>query len=237
MSPAGGKAPQLPEIDETQLVRRQLHVILALDCSGSMRGDRIASLNYALRSAIPELKGAAAENPEIEVLVRVLQFDSAARWHIETPCRVDELEWSDLRAEGETHMGDALAMIAEALAPERMKGRQLPPVIVLVSDGYPSDDIEAGLQKFFERDLARAAVRLGIAIGADADIEILERFMDNPGLRPLKASNAPDLVQHMKWATTAPVKAVSSPTTAPNPLERLSAHPSTLTSADDDIVW
>ena len=51
-------------LDMADIARRQLHVILALDCSGSMRGDRIASLNYALRMALPELRNVADDNPE-----------------------------------------------------------------------------------------------------------------------------------------------------------------------------
>ena len=46
-----------------------------------------------------------------------------------------------------------------------MPGRHLPPVVVLASDGYPSDDFEAGLDAFFKAEHAAAAIRLAIAIG------------------------------------------------------------------------
>ena len=85
--------PPIPELEAGMLARRQLHVIFALDCSGSMRGDRMASLNYAMRTAIPELKSVAEDNPEVEVFVRVLRFDTTARWHIESPCPIAELVW------------------------------------------------------------------------------------------------------------------------------------------------
>ena len=226
-------APQLDGL----LARRQLHLILALDCSGSMRGDRIASLNYALRSAIPELKHTALENPEVDILVRVLRFSTGAQWHIEKPQPIADLEWTDLAAAGETHMGAALAMMAQALSPERLPGRQLPPVLVMVSDGFPSDDFDEGLAALFAQDIARSAIRLGIAIGSDADLETLEAFIDHPTLQPLRANNAPDLVQHIKWATTAPVKAASSPTTAPDLKARLASDQSTFKSDDQSIVW
>jgi uncharacterized protein YegL len=230
---SAGAAPQLDGL----LARRQLHLILALDCSGSMRGDRIASLNYALRSAIPELQQTALENPEVNILVRVLRFSTGARWHFEEAQPIATLEWSDLTADGETHMGAALSMIARALSPEQLPGRQLPPVLVLVSDGFPSDDFDEGLAALFAQDIARSAIRLGIAIGADADLETLEAFIDHPTLQPLRANNASDLVQHIKWATTAPVKAASSPTTAPDPLARLASDQSMYKTDDQSIVW
>jgi len=199
--------------------RRQLQVILALDCSGSMQGDRIASLNYALRTTLPELRKVAEENPEIDVRLRVLRFSTEAQWHVADPVPVADARWSDLTAGGETSMGAAFRLIGEALT--AMPGRQLPPVVVLASDGYPTDDFEAGLDAFFASDHAAAAIRLAIAIGGEADMEVLERFIRHPSLKPLRANNASDLVRHIKWATTAPVKTASSPTNAPDPLATL----------------
>lgn len=231
--------PPMPEIGDHLLARRQLHVILALDCSGSMRGDRIASLNYAIRSAIPELQAVAEENPEVQVMIRALRFDTVAKWHIEEPCPVNDLTWTDLTAGGETAMGAALSMIADTLKPEVLTGRQLPPVIVLASDGYPTDDVKTGLERFFAEEAVLAATRLAIAIGTDADMKTLELFMDTPNsrLKPLRANNAPDLVQHIKWATTAPVKATSSPTNAPDPLTKLAVQTEHFDDPDSSIVW
>lgn len=239
MSADKDKTAAMPGLDPGLLARRQLHVILALDCSGSMRGDRIASLNYAIRSAIPELQAVANENPEVQVMVRVLRFDNVAQWHIEQPCPVGDLAWTDLSAGGETAMGAALTLLAEALKPEALPGRQLPPVIVLASDGYPTDDIAKGMEVFFAEEAARAATRLAIAIGTDTDVETLEEFMGDPDLKlkPLRANNAPDLVQHIKWATTAPVKATSSPTNAPNPLAELAEQSAQMQNPDTEIVW
>jgi uncharacterized protein YegL len=223
--------------DAIGLARRQLQVILALDCSGSMRGDRIASLNYALRTALPELRHVAADNPEVDVRMRVLRFATTAEWHIAEPMPVDEVRWTDLAAEGDTHMGDALRMIAAILSSGGMTGRQLPPVIVLASDGYPTDDFEGGLEALFAAEHAEAAIRIAIAIGSEADLEILERFIRHPTMKPLRANNAADLVQHIKWATTAPVKAASSPTNSPDPLAPLAREADLTPSANSEIIW
>lgn len=221
------------------LARRQLHVILALDCSGSMRGDRIASLNYALRTTLPELRKVAEENPEIDVRLRVLRFATQAEWHLAEPTPVADARWSDLSAAGETAMGEALTLIGAALSAEAMSGRQLPPVVVLASDGYPSDDFEAGLKAFFASAHAEAAIRLAIAIGAEADSDALERFIGRSDVKPLRANNASDLVRHIKWAATAPVKTASSPTNAPDPLAFIAQRTAqeAANAAVSDIVW
>ena len=219
----------------TGIARRQLHIFLVLDCSGSMRGDRIASLNYALRTALPELRAVAADNPEVEVRARILRFASKAEW-LTDAVPVGELKLQDLKADGETHMGDALTMLGEALSKEALPGRQLPPVVVLASDGLPTDDVDAGLKAFFAADLAQTAIRLGIAIGGDADLDILDRFIANPAIKPLRANRSAALVEHIKWATTAPVKAASAPTNSPDALVP-PANPTDTAPADSEIIW
>ena len=228
---------ELPDLTLHMLVRRQLQVILALDCSGSMRGSKIASLNYAMRAAIPELRAVAADNPEVDVRVRVLRYASDAQWLVQQPVPVEELQWPELVADGETHTGEALCRIAEVLTPEGMPGRQLPAVVVLASDGHASDDIEAGLQRFFAAPYAPSAVRIAIAIGTDADLDILERFIDHPTLRPLRANNAQDLVRHIKWATSMPVKSISRSSNAPDRVAALAQDADQRARANSDIVW
>jgi uncharacterized protein YegL len=224
-------------IDPTALARRQLQVVLLLDCSGSMRGDRIASLSYALLTALPDLKEAAAENPEVDVRVRVLAFGDAPRWLTAGAVPVDELVWPDLEASGHTALGSALSVTAATLTASSQEARQLPPILVLASDGYPTDDVEEGLRSLLATPEGAAATRIAIAIGGDAGIFILNRFINNPALPPLQASNAAELAQHIRWATTAPVKAASSPVDSDDPMAALArtrpldAHPVS------DIIW
>jgi len=223
-------------LDPTAIARRQLQVMFALDCSGSMQGDRMASLNYAMRTALPELSEVAGENPEIDVRVRVLRFADQAEWQGDATSAGDFV-WQDLAAGGETNMGAAMRLLGRALSPEEMQGRQLPPVIVLASDGLPTDDFDDALAEFFGSPFADSAVRVAIAIGTDADTEALDRFIRHPTARPLRASNATELVNRIKWATTAPVKAVSSPTNAPDPLSALSGQADEGGSPQTEIIW
>lgn len=221
----------------TGVSRRQLHVVLILDCSGSMTGDRMASLNYAVRTAVPELRAVAEDNPEVDLRMRAIRFASTAEWHIEEPTRPADVAWHDLGAGGESNLGEALRLLAKAFDDASPTVRQLPPVIVLVSDGLPTDDFERGLERFFASELADQAIRLGIAIGTDADRDTLQAFIRHPDMRPLRASNATDLIQHIKWATTAPVKAASSPTNTADPLATIARDTDFAAPPPSDIVW
>ena len=224
-------------IDTSALARRQLQVVLMLDCSGSMRGDRIASVSYALLTALPDLKDAAADNPEVDVRVRVLAFGSSPQWLTTGAVPVEELVWPDLHAHGHSAMGAALKMVADTLANEDTGARQLPPILVLASDGYPTDDVEDGIRTLLATPEGAAATRIAIAIGSDAAMAILNRFIANPAMPPLRAGNAAELAQHIRWATTAPVKAASSPIDADDPIAALARTRPADTAPISDVIW
>jgi uncharacterized protein YegL len=195
------------------LASRPLHFFWLVDCSGSMAGDKIQQLNFAIKETLPEMQKVASENPNAQVFVRALAFANGAQWHVSQPTPVDAFKWQDLRAGGVTDLGKALRMLADALSVEQMPPRGLPPVLVLISDGRPTDDFNAGLKTLLDQPWGKKAVRIAIAIGDDADHDILQKFIGHPEIEPLYAHNPADLVKFIRWASTAVLKAASSPAT------------------------
>jgi uncharacterized protein YegL len=191
---------------------RPLHFIWLADCSGSMSIDgKIQALNNAIREAIPHMQREANENPNAEVLVRALKFSSGATWHIAKPTSIEDFKWMDLSANGVTDLGKAFSMVADQLKIPPMTDRALPPVLVLISDGQPTDDFGTGLKELMDQPWGKKAVRIAIAIGEDADPEVLQKFIGHPELKPLQANNPEALVNQIKWVSTVVLKAASSP--------------------------
>jgi uncharacterized protein YegL len=195
------------------IATRPLHFIWILDTSSSMSGSKIQSLNFAIREAIKPMQDTAADNPNAQVLVRAVTFSTGARWHLATPTPVETFQWTDVQASGVTDMGKALALVAEQLKIPPMSDRALPPVLVLISDGYPTDDFGSGLKKLMDEPWAKRAVRLAIAVGSDVDKSVLSKFIGHSELQPLEAKNSSALVDYIKWASTAVLKSASSPAT------------------------
>jgi hypothetical protein len=96
----------------------------------------------------------------------------------------------------------------------------------------------------------KKAVRIAIAVGQDADKDTLQKFINHPELRPLEANNAETLVRYIKWASTAVLKAASSPVSQiRTPGKTILSNPTTTTtrgipiptvvmsSSGDDDVW
>ncbi len=179
-----------------ELAARQLHFIWITDCSGSMGVDgKIEALNNAIDEALPHMRDVAADNPNAQLLMRAIRFSSGAQWHDSQPIPVEEYQWTPLEADGVTDMGKALTEVAEQLTVENMPSRALPPVLVLISDGQPTDDYKSGLARLMAQPWGKKAVRIAIAIGQDADGEPLQEFIGNiefkpPGLETTEADGA-----------------------------------------------
>ncbi len=200
------------------LANRPLHFIWLVDCSGSMsiRG-KIQSLNVAIKEAIPHMQKVADENPNAQVLVRAIAFSNGAMWHIPHPTPLEQFTWTDMdaRPQSVTAMGKALSLVAEALDETKMPDRAIPPVLVMLSDGQPTDDFTKGLKDLMDKPWGRKAVRIAIAIGEDADYEVLQKFIGHSELHPLSAKNPEALAERIRWASTVVLKSASSPAVQP----------------------
>ncbi len=196
-----------------ELASRPLHFIWIVDCSGSMKGEKISTVNHAIQSTIPEMADAANDNPNARLLIRTLKFSSGANWVTADPVPIEEFAWDDLDADGPTDMGKAFEMLAAQLTIPPMSDRALPPVLVLLSDGQPTDNYKKNLEHLLKLPWGRKAVRIAISIGRDADDAVLEQFTGNPEL-VLQANNPQALVKMIKWASTA-ASVVPSPSVTP----------------------
>jgi uncharacterized protein YegL len=108
-------------------------------------------------------------------------------------------------------MGKALSLVAEQIKVSVLSERALPPVLVLVSDGQPTDNFDTGLKALMDQPWGKKAVRIAIAIGEDADLDVLQKFIGHAEITPLRANNPEALVNYIKWVSTAVLQSASSP--------------------------
>jgi uncharacterized protein YegL len=203
-----GRSPVTMNFDdpfEGGLSARPLHIFFMLDASTSMlEHGKIETLNRAMREAIPAIRDASEEHPHVRVLMRAMVFGNDARWLGPEQASVS-FQWDDIVADGRTAMGEALSLLAEELDSPSMPHHLLPPVVILMSDGDPTDDFEAGLARLERARWVDKAIRIPIAIGSRANQDVLLAFM-SPSLRAsgvLQANNSRELVAYVKWASVA----------------------------------
>ena len=217
-----------------EMSSRILDFFWIADCSGSMDGEKIQTLNYAIRQTIPDMRKEADDNPNASIMVRAIKFSDGAAWHVPAATPIESFNWVDLTAGGVTAMGMALELAAGELRQFPTDTKRLPPVLVLLTDGQPTDDFKSGLDSLLATPWGKKAVRIAIAIGKDVDLTVLEQFAGNKEL-VLEAKNPQLLVKFIKWASTV-VKNVSAPMIgdASGGVD-INAIPTAAT--DDDEIW
>ena len=196
-----------------ELATRPIHFFWVVDCSGSMYGEKIGIVNNTIQECIPEMRNSADNNPNAQLLIRALQFSTGASWITTSPVPVESYSWEDMEANGLTALGKAFDLLAAQLSIPPMPARALPPVIVLLSDGQPTDDYKKSLDKLKGMPWFRKAVKIAISIGQDADDDVLIEFTGNKEL-VLQANNATALAKMIKWASTT-ASMVSAPSSKP----------------------
>ncbi len=198
------------------MASRPLHFFWLIDGSGSMRaGGKIDAVNRAIRESIPYLRATARDNPQATLFVNAIRFGDDARWIGDKLKTVAEYRWQDIEAGGATALGEALTLVGEALQPPLMTDRGLTPVIVLVTDGLPTDDYQAGLDHLLSKPWGRQSLRLVFALGEDAATDdarkIFQAFMGAGPLAPLQITNPDMLIEQVRWLATSTVQAAVSP--------------------------
>jgi uncharacterized protein YegL len=156
---------------------RPLPVILLLDSSGSMEGDKINILNAAVREMLQSF--ASEDDISAAIHVGVIQFGRTVGWH-QPLLPVEDVinQWSDLTASGKTPLGQALTLLQDSLEDRNIvSSRAYRPTIVLVSDGKPTDDWGGPMAELLASPRANKAARFAMGIGADADTTTLSAFI------------------------------------------------------------
>ncbi|WP_086229343.1 vWA domain-containing protein [Campylobacter devanensis] len=179
---------------------KSIPVLLLLDVSSSMSGDKIDKLNTSVRLMIDTFK--KAETNETFIKLAIITFGARVDVHTQLQ-EVSKIEnFTDLSANGATPLGVALKMSKAMIEDKEIfKGRDYRPAVVLVSDGEPNDEWESPLRDFVSNGRTAKCDRLAIAIGDDADLNVLSEFIEGTNNEVLKASDAEDIVNQFKKIT------------------------------------
>lgn len=168
--------------ERIKIARRTMVLFFMVDTSGSMSGDKIGSVNDAIRETVPDLQDLSDSNPDAAIKVAVLQFDTDARWLYPQPIESADFRWNDLQVGGLTSFGYALAKLNEKLSKSQFlqeAAGSFAPVIILLSDGGPTDNYSEDLEKIKKNNWFKHAIKIAIAIGNDANKNVLTEFTGN----------------------------------------------------------
>lgn len=174
----------MPGMDVLEPIpKRDMHIFYVLDTSGSMSGEKIGKLNSAMKETTQALSELAKKNADANLKIAVMSFDSNCHWQtVNGPENLaGDFIYQPLKTGGLTEMGKALKELNTKLNRkgwlQSMTGA-LMPVIIFMTDGYPTDSYMGELEKIRKNRWFHRATKIGFAIG-DADLSMIASVVGN----------------------------------------------------------
>lgn len=179
---------------------RRLPVYLLLDTSGSMTGDPIEAVKSGLHMLIASLR----QDPYAleTAYISVITFSSDAK-QIVPLTELSQFQAPNIEAAGTTAMGESLALLADCVQREVKKGTadqkgDWKPVVFMLSDGSPTDDLEKGIA-------ALRTIRTGAfvccAAGQSADTTALKKISEI--VVNLDTADSTSIKSFFKWVSSS----------------------------------
>ncbi len=193
--------------------RRTMVLFFLVDTSGSMDGEKIGSLNVAIQEVIPYINEISADNADAQIKIAALEFSSGTEWMYPQPIEAESFQWRDLQAGGLTSLGEACVELNNKLSASQgfmnEAAGSFAPAIILLSDGEPTDDYKRGIEKLKNNNWFKAAIKVAIAIGDDANQGILAEFTGNKEA-VLTVHNKEQLKQIIRFVSVTASQVASS---------------------------
>jgi uncharacterized protein YegL len=207
------KVISTPEGHEGKKSSKKLKFFWLVDVSGSMMGNKIKVVNRAIREVLPAIKKLEVKE-ELKVFMGTITFGSRAEWlGADDLVELSQFNWNDIDAiaSDRTSTAQAIELLCSALDVKNIGGRSVPPVCILLSDGYCTDSEEEYNMAIKNLDLhswGSKAIRLSIGIGERGNYnkEQLDQFilphLRDKGVETLSAMTSRQLVKHIRTTST-----------------------------------
>lgn len=175
---------------EDKIAKQRLNVIVIVDCSKSMQGERIAQVNSALSDIKRQLIDMQDETANVDFYITCITYSTDARLlNGDTMKAVQDFDFRKISAGGWSNLHLAYLKLADLLKKES-KGGIMPdfggvaPIVLLLTDGHPTkwpmNDEIAELKKL---PWFNVAIKYGIAIELNdrRTMDVLTDFVGNTG--------------------------------------------------------
>lgn len=206
---------------------RPLPVFILVDASGSMQGTKMDMVNNSLKEMVAALSNIEGAKGQIEICL--LKISNTVEV-IQTLDKVTNIVLPELEATGRTPIGESVSKVVDMIENKSIvPDRAYTPVIILISDGIPTDITREmyekrplgkedylqwqPFQRLHNSSRGKKCMRMALGIGEDADYELLKAFINKKNVPVIKAAEVTTIAKFFEWVTIS----VSQRTISTNP--------------------
>lgn len=179
---------------------RRLPVYLLLDCSGSMYGEPIEAVKNGVQVLVSTLR----QDPYAleTAYLSIITFDSSAQ-QVAPLTELSAFQQPNIQASGCTALGEALALLAQRADQEVTKTTEekkgdWKPLVFIMTDGEPTDDLNKGLAEFKKR---KWGMVVACAAGAGANTDTLKKITEC--VVSLDTADSATIKAFFKWVSAS----------------------------------
>ena len=175
---------------EDRIAKQKLNVIVLVDCSKSMQGERISQVNNALRDIKTHLTEMQGENSNVDFAITVITFSTNAYFlNGDRSKEVENFTFKDIKGGGWSNLHLGYQKLEEILKKES-KGGIMPdfggvaPILLLMTDGHPTKyPLTEEMTALKKLPWFKVALKYGIAIELkdERTHKVLQEFVDGNG--------------------------------------------------------
>ena len=175
---------------EDKIAKQKLNVIVLVDCSKSMQGERITQVNNALRDIKTHLIDLQGENSNVDFYMTVITFSTEAYFLNSDRCKpVEEFTFKDIKGGGWSNLHLGYQKLEEILKKESRGGIMpdfggVAPIILLMTDGHPTKfPMKEETESLKKLPWYKVALKYGIAIELkdERTHKVLQEFVNGNG--------------------------------------------------------
>lgn len=179
---------------------RRLPVYLLLDTSGSMYGEPIEAVKNGVQVLVSTLR----QDPYAleTAYLSIITFDSKAQ-QIAPLTELSVFQMPNIEANGCTALGEALTLLANRVDSEvtkttaEVKG-DWKPLVFIMTDGEPTDDLNKGLAEFRKRKFGMV---VACAAGQGANTNTLKQITES--VVQLDTADSATIKSFFKWVSAS----------------------------------
>lgn len=179
---------------------RRLPVYLLLDCSGSMYGEPIEAVKNGVQVLVSTLR----QDPYAleTAYLSIITFDSSAQ-QVSPLTELSAFQQPNIQASGCTALGEALALLSKKADQEVTKTTaekkgDWKPLVFIMTDGEPTDDLNKGLAEFKKR---KWGMVVACAAGSGANTDTLKKITEC--VVSLDTADSATIKAFFKWVSAS----------------------------------
>lgn len=179
---------------------RRLPVYILLDTSGSMYGEPIEAVKNGVQVLVSTLR---TDPYALETAyLSIITFDSSAR-QLTPLTELAGFQQPEISASGCTALGEALSLLSDRVDTEVTKSTMekkgdWKPLVFIMTDGEPTDDLEKGLSEFKKRKFGMV---VACAAGQGANTQTLKKITEC--VVQLDTTDSATIKSFFKWVSAS----------------------------------